>query len=504
MRPLKLSLLLALLILLAAAPYLYAAAQSDAGWTFGGFLLNPIDGNSYLAKMQQGAAGAWLFRLPYTPEPGHGVLLFTPYLLLGRLAAGLQIPLLVAFHVTRLLAAAFLFWQLLLFLRVALLEPRQANAAWIWAAIGSGLGWLAVASGDLTSDFWVAEAYPFLSAYANPHFPLSAGLMVWIFRQALQPSGRWRIARLAAAGITLALASPFSIVLCGGILAGLTVWDALEHRRLRLASVWVAPLVAAPLVLYEFFAAQGHPVLAGWNAQNLTAAPPVWDFLLSFSPALPLAVAGLAAAWKQRQQAGVRLLAVWLVLAVVLLYLPFNLQRRFLVGFYIPCVALALLGIDILIRKARPRRLVLIVVVLFALPTNLLILMGGFDAARRHSPEVYLSRDEQAGLDWITANTPPDALVLSSPAVGLLIPAHTGRQVVYGHPYETVPADANRALVEAYYASGGQDSAVLDLFEVDFVLFGPREAALATRPLPECASLYQNATVRICPAEGLR
>ena len=52
---------------------------------FGGFLLNPLDGNSYLAKMQQGASGSWRFTLPFTPEPGEGAYLFLFYLALGHL-----------------------------------------------------------------------------------------------------------------------------------------------------------------------------------------------------------------------------------------------------------------------------------------------------------------------------------------------------------------------------------------------------------------------------------
>ena len=38
-------------------------------------------------------------------------------------------------------------------------------------------------------------------------------------------------------------------------------------------------------------------------------------------------------------------------------------------------------------------------------------------------------------------------LILSSPEMGLFIPAQTGRRVLYGHPFETVNADAEKDLV---------------------------------------------------------
>ena len=43
---------------------------------FGGCILLVEDCYSYLAKMRQGAEGAWLFHIAYTPEPHSGTLFF--------------------------------------------------------------------------------------------------------------------------------------------------------------------------------------------------------------------------------------------------------------------------------------------------------------------------------------------------------------------------------------------------------------------------------------------
>ncbi len=56
----------ALYIVLISARYILA--YQDEGYRFGGFLLNPIDGNTYLAKMYQGWQGSWRFSLPFTVE----------------------------------------------------------------------------------------------------------------------------------------------------------------------------------------------------------------------------------------------------------------------------------------------------------------------------------------------------------------------------------------------------------------------------------------------------
>jgi hypothetical protein len=73
--------------LLTLLPYLWANAAAGSGHVFAGFLLNPLDGATYLAKMRQGWEGNWLFTLPFTADPGPGSFLFTYYLLLGPLPA---------------------------------------------------------------------------------------------------------------------------------------------------------------------------------------------------------------------------------------------------------------------------------------------------------------------------------------------------------------------------------------------------------------------------------
>ena len=74
----------AVALLLVNLPYLVAPSLTAPQSSFSGFLLNPIDGYSYLAKMRQGAAEPLEFRLPYAAEPGDGALLFVYYLVLGR------------------------------------------------------------------------------------------------------------------------------------------------------------------------------------------------------------------------------------------------------------------------------------------------------------------------------------------------------------------------------------------------------------------------------------
>ena len=116
-----------LVLLLISLPYLTAWAAAGPEHTFGGILANPLDGNTYLAKMYEGWRGDWRFTLPYTANPGQGAYIFSFYLFSGHLAKILGLPLILTFHLARLLAAALLLFILWQFLQNLLPESRQLN-----------------------------------------------------------------------------------------------------------------------------------------------------------------------------------------------------------------------------------------------------------------------------------------------------------------------------------------------------------------------------------------
>ncbi len=82
-------------------PVWIAHQMAPPGHAFAGFLLNPVDGFSYLAKMRQGFDGGWSFHLPYASGPSSGAFLFPYYLLLGHIARLLGADLVLVLHAVR-------------------------------------------------------------------------------------------------------------------------------------------------------------------------------------------------------------------------------------------------------------------------------------------------------------------------------------------------------------------------------------------------------------------
>ncbi len=476
------------LVAAVSLPYALLARHAGEGFVFTGVWLNWHDGLSYLAKMQQGYHGAWRFTLPYTAQPGRGAYLFLFHLALGHLARVLGLALPVVYHGARLSGAVALALSLAAFYRrlFAAAPPWAARGAWLWALFGGGLGWLALPwnAAQPTLDFWLSEAYPFLSALANAHFPWALAAMVWLLTPQRR-AGPWAV----GAALALSVLSPFGWTLTWLILtldlavgvglawrAGAPLGEAV--RRQALWPLWGAvTLGGGPYAAYTFWATHTDPILRQWTAQNVTPLGPWWDLVLSFAPPLLLALGGAVQPHPARRR-----LLVWAGASLLLATLPLALQRRFLMGWYVPLVGLAVLG---LAQHPWGRRAWL-TAWLLALPTVLLFYPGALSAAQSHLRGPYLPRDEAQAMAWLAQHTAPHALVLASPASGPFIPALAYRRVLYGHPMETVDALKWRELTHGFFAGCLDVSEAHRLVEaqgVGWIYYGPEEQALGGFPL---------------------
>ena len=234
------------------------------------------------------------------------------------------------------------------------------------------------------------------------------------------------------------------------------------------------------VLIYQLFVVNVDPVLGAWNAQNLTPAPAVIDLLIAFLPGLLLAIGGLVVSLKEKITPASRLLVIWMLLGFILTFLPFSLQRRFLIGLGIPVAILAMIGIEHL-KRERIKRLVTMLMYACMLPTLLVVILLGFNAVAQHNPRIVILKAEENAMAWISTHTDVEAIILASPDIGMFIPAHTGRRVIYGHPFETTFATEKEQEIIGFY-SGNWDAAKAEEYlaenHIAYIFWGPREHAL--------------------------
>jgi hypothetical protein len=167
----------------------------------------------------------------------------------------------------------------------------------------------------------------------------------------------------------------------------------------------------------------------------------------------------------------------------------------------LPIIPLAVFGIREILNKERSRRNILRLIIAISCLTNVVLLLLAFGGMVHKSPQYYLTRGEFDALGWIQQNTGEHAVFLSSPQMGLLIPAFTGRRVVYGHPFETVNASQQEQTVLKFWEGQLSSREIRDLFTdngIQYIFDGPREKTLGVPAfLKGCNMVYAQEGVTI-------
>jgi hypothetical protein len=437
------------LALVTSVPYLYAYAVQPSGHVFMGFFYLGDDANTYLAKMRQGWEGAWAWQNRYTTESSPTAYLFMFWIVLGHLAALLNLPLIVVFHLARV-GAAFALMAAAWFMICHFISDSSARRfAFFFCAVGLGMGYVIQAMGHPvilgnqtdTLDWRMPELTAFYSVLALPHFAWSgvfAALGIGLTFKAIQ-RGSLVLAVLAGlAWLGQASIHPQMPILMGGATAVALILRPAAPRG------WIAAVIAfaipAPYILYSYLAFVGNPEVQRWTFHSKNAIPPESiSLLFAIAPQLLLALTGLPSALRRRTREDLFLVA-WLVLLAAILYLPNpagDLRRRFLDGLYLPLVILGARGMyeTILprLRSVRARALVPFSCVCFASIGSAFLVLAPLAVATQ--PQYTVTRAEYDGLTWL--GNEPAGRVLAMPGVGLYIPAYSGDTVYVGHYDET-------------------------------------------------------------------
>ncbi len=424
------------------------------GHHFAGFFFIADDATTYLAKMRQGADGAWLWNDPYTSEPHAGVFLFSFYLLFGHLAALLHLPLIATYHVARISGAIALVLAADQLCR-RLLQRELRRLALVLVVLASGAGFLAQALGNPSLfgsrvealDLHLPEISGWYSILAIPHFTWATALIIVALLGMLQiaDAPAWRpLAVASAALIALTAIHPQMIPVLGVIWVAyqgvLLAWG--ERPSIRSIAAQLLPFLATiPLLAYNAWILFRDPTIAEWARQWRHQAPGPVSLVVSLGLPLLAATLGMVVAWRRRDR-GLALIFTWPPLVLALLYLPniANIQRRLLDALYVPVGILAALGIRTLtsrLRRARARRIEAILVTGCCL-SSLIVLAIALRFASGAFAEAYVGDDSWQTMQWLSSHHQPGDRALSSPGAGQLLPAWAGVSVYVGHYSETL------------------------------------------------------------------
>lgn len=486
------------MVLWTSLPYLVGYVISSPAWRFGGSFIYPQDGYSYLAKMRQGAAGAWLIHLPYTSEPHAPAPVWTLYPLLGKLAVLTGLSFEAIYQLARLAGGLALLAALALFLRVYVPYRAWRHLAFTLIVVSGGLGWLlsALLPKYIPLELLAPHLYVFAMLYSPPHMSLGVAVLLLMFvglRGLVQPNplapsstkGRGgeevKAIGVGLLGVALAFIRPETVPIFWVVLifylialkAAGVEWPAI-HPLLPVA-------LGLPVLAALYVAVMLNPAFRVWMAQNPFPAPLPQDLALGLAPLL---LFGLLALRGRRWWRGPGLLiTVWALAVPPLAYLPIGPQSRLLSGMVIPWGILASDGwlrvVRPMLRRSWRRWATVLWVGMAALSATWFILLAGLYVGTRPADLFYAPAAQEMAA-WLTEHA-PDRPVLSAWQTGNLLAAQGTVKIFLGHPIETLDYAVKAAAVECFFqaaTTAEERSSLLRRYGIGYIAYGPWERAM--------------------------
>jgi hypothetical protein len=529
----QVALIAALVLSLSSVPYLVGYLSAAPGTVFGGFVVDLDDCFSYLAKMQQGIWGGWTYRILLTPEDHPGAVIYTFYVGLGRLSSLMHLSLTQAYQLARLGCGFALLWAAYLFIASFVEGKERRLTAFLLVCLSSGLGWLVLLTGSPTLaglspiDFWLMEAYTFFTILTFPHTSAAVALLLLFFLLALRYLATPRFRLLLSSFLVLVplcVIHPFMALPVDAALGVYLMLLMLARRRVLWREglalcAWA--IVPVPLIAYYYQAFASDPVFRNWSAQNILLSPPPIHLILGYGIIFALAVMGMIFVIRQRNERRLFLVS-WVSIALLLMYVPFKLQRRMVEGLHVPLCVLATIGLfeyvvpailrsGWLQRIARwrgyetrgLRQLVVFSLVAATFPSTLFLTADSTLRALDSRSALFYPTEEIEAIDWLKHNTRRTDTVLASYEMGRLIPARAGNRVFMGHFIETVEVDRKRELASTFFQADTSEAFRHDLLEeygIIYVFHGPREEQMGgfdPSSSPYLRLSYSNNEVRV-------
>jgi hypothetical protein len=448
--------------------------------------------------MWQGYRGEWDFNLLFTPEEHQGIYSQPLYILLGHIARVFGMTMFQTFQAARVIFASIMLLLIYRFIAQFIPSVHTRRVAFLLAAVSSGLGWLTEIisptppGGISPMDFWLLDAYTYLAIMNSPHFCAATALLLTILLVLLKrPEGPSLLEGLLAVACSLALGlvHPYTLLLADVLPVAYWSIHWLRTRRVNwsgLIAVVGMGLTQIPIVLYDLWVFRTQPVFIGWAAQNITLSPPPMIYLMGYGLLLVLGIVGFVG-WGNQGKRRLTFAALWIGLVAVLVYLPWNLQRRFLEGVQIPLAMAAGVGLaEVLLppkldHRARWRWLTRTAIIALSTISNLFLTAGATMSAVSHSPDLYSSTEILAAVDWLGENSSWNDTVLTSPNTGSLIPARIGHRVTLGHEMETVDWDTKLEAVTGFFdvtTSEEERLALVREWQLSYIFYGPDAKSL--------------------------
>ena len=447
----SIGIIIALGFLLGILPFLITWAATPKNAVFSGTLANPDDYSAYLAAIQQGRSGSWLYHYNFTPENIQPRFMYPIYILIGKLANFFGGSNIFWLHFSRLVFSFFAFYALLFWVRSVFKAPSSLQStAWILILFGSGLGFLSLLlkSTSISADLSYPEWNTISSLITSPHYILSTGLLAIYYGALLRFEKRcntWKWAMITTlSGIGIGFTYPYHVLTISLFTGIWLIAIFIKQKTVSMSALGQGVIIITPififLLYYIFIARQDTYWELNFVQNNNIAAPTFKSLVIGLGLLGFFALFSIILKANKLTKGNLLYPFIWICVNLLVLYSPIPFAGRFLLGFHIPVATLAAFFIENTLLKTinKPnfwRRMI----ILITLPSTVLVIIFSVkNALITKDYPFYYPKDELTAANWLAKQLTEEDITLANYPVGGYLPTVANTKVFLGQMHTTV------------------------------------------------------------------
>jgi hypothetical protein len=486
-----------------------------------------VDTNTYFSFINQVSEGNILFTNRFTPESVPYIMFRPVFLLIGIF--GYFLTPLIAYYLFKIIFLFFFIFLVNKFIKL-IVKENEIIATKIFIYFGSGIGYLLLWLSKLGTkrihsiDLRYGVSNSISLNILPVHFVISICLMIAII---ILYYNFWVTKKIryliysSLLSLLLGFVHLFDVITILFIFAMFMLLKIINKSEKIINVIKynaIFGLINIPAFIYIYYLFSYVDTLSSWNKQNILTTPPIQTILLGFL--IPLGFACFYFLYKITNKKKISeleyILYFWIISSILLVYMPINLQSRFLEGINIPIMILGALGFSKIIeflsnyiKWNKFKLFSLIIIFILISPTSFLWLEKVHNSSKINNNfdtfiPLYLEKTELEAINWLKENSDSEDIVISGYKIGNYIPRVSGNRVFLGHWAQTIDFDSKKKLVQKFYSDQIQRIKIIENYDIKFIYYGYEERKKGTIiPNDKIRQVYNNKNIIIYEVENI-
>lgn len=441
---------------------------------------------TYISKMRQGYDGDLLYTNKYTLEQSYPTALFIFYTILGKISYILGLNLFIFYFLSAFIFSVILFIISKKFISLFFSEEKISLLNTIFLFFSMGLSFLykifpkTFENASLPADIIYPELSIFTSIVDVPHFTFSISLMLLIYYSVIKIPKKFIFITIYL--FILALIHPFDFVTVFLVSSTYIIIQLLKKNALYIKNIYkfiFSFTISLLPILYIYYVLNDNLVLnLTLKSTNILKSPSIFSYFIGYGIWLILFVISIFYLYKKKIDFNDKILFLltWIIANFMLLYLPFDFQRRFMMGLQIPIIIMGFTCfIEIVKNKNKYFKTAIIsILILLSIPSSIIVFNS-----RAQNKSWNIDKDLTNMFEWINNNKISNKNFLSHSYIGNLTPAFTSNRTYVGHWSESIDFNNRKNFVKEFFKSNNNFKIkFLNKHNINYVVYGPIEKSL--------------------------